>query len=79
MKSTRGTDAVGRWGGEEFMIVLYGQNINTAVEVAERIRMRLSNNDMEDLPKEVTVSLGVTEVRKNDSLKEIYKRVTGTL
>ncbi|MEO8287184.1 MAG: diguanylate cyclase [Chloroflexota bacterium] len=45
----KGTDAVGRWGGEEFGIALPGVNRTTARIVAERIRQTVAHNIMKDL------------------------------
>ncbi|RMH00880.1 MAG: diguanylate cyclase, partial [Planctomycetota bacterium] len=41
--SVRGGDYVGRWGGEEFLVVLPGADIIQAAEVAERCRTRLES------------------------------------
>jgi diguanylate cyclase (GGDEF)-like protein len=41
--STKAGDTVGRWGGEEFAVVLPGATPDDAVRVAERIRDRLAN------------------------------------
>jgi diguanylate cyclase (GGDEF)-like protein len=45
----KSTDVVGRWGGEEFGIVLPGVNRATARVVAERIRQTVANNVMKDM------------------------------
>ncbi len=38
----RQTDAIGRYGGEEFLIVLQGASTTDALAIAERIRMRIA-------------------------------------
>jgi two-component system cell cycle response regulator len=45
----KGTDVVGRWGGEEFGIVLPDVNRANARMVAERIRQTVANNTMMDM------------------------------
>lgn len=60
----RETDLVGRFGGEEFIIVLPHTTNDKAVLVAERIRLAMHDTDKRtrsDAVK-VTLSLGVTEV-----------------
>ncbi len=39
--NVKATDAVGRWGGEEFAIALPGANVNDALLIAERIQRSL--------------------------------------
>jgi diguanylate cyclase (GGDEF)-like protein len=60
--SVRPTDAVGRYGGEEFLIVLPGASVESAARTAERIRSHVGAAAVgfggKDIP--VTVSLGVT-------------------
>jgi diguanylate cyclase (GGDEF)-like protein len=56
-------DAVGRYGGEEFMLVLPGCADKCAAGIAERVRRRIGDKPM-DTPEgmvPVTVSLGVAE------------------
>jgi diguanylate cyclase (GGDEF)-like protein len=59
--SVRPYDAVGRYGGEEFLIVLPGSDGLGALTVAERIRERFANRPVLTSagPVPVTLSLGV--------------------
>lgn len=54
---TRSNDYIIRWGGEEFVVIMPNCPINEAVNVAERIRQKVSVTDNGVCP--VTVSLGV--------------------
>ena len=63
-KNTRKDDLVGRYGGEEFCLVLPGMPLDNAVKLAERIRLRVkdeSNQRYENGPR-VTASLGVASM-----------------
>lgn len=57
--------AAGRWGGEEFMLVLPGVNAAGAAETAEELRSRIEALHFEDAGQ-VTMSFGVTELRDED-------------
>ncbi len=65
----RGTDMMGRLGGEEFGVLLPTANVGTATRVASRILEGVESTDLSDIiPEEtITVSIGVCEVR-NDHL-----------
>jgi two-component system, cell cycle response regulator len=58
----RSYDSVGRYGGEEFVIVLPGCDALTAAGVAERLRHGISASPIETSAEalRITVSLGVT-------------------
>ena len=62
-RSVRATDVVGRFGGEEFIIVLPHTTAADAAVVAERIRGALNDNGIlwQGLELDVTLSLGVAE------------------
>ena len=65
--NTRQGDLVGRYGGEEFSVVLPGQTIEVAITVAERIRLRMkdeSGKRFEGGPR-VTASIGVASIFDN--------------
>lgn len=58
MKTTiRHSDIPARWGGEELAVYLPGLGIQQAMQVAERIRIRVS----EETDPRVTVSCGISE------------------
>jgi diguanylate cyclase (GGDEF)-like protein/PAS domain S-box-containing protein len=65
--NTRKEDLVGRYGGEEFCLVLPGMSIDETLKVAERIRLRIKDETSkryEDGPR-VTASLGVASIQDN--------------
>lgn len=68
----------GRWGGEEFMILLPGADELSATAAAERLRTRFMEADIEGIARH-TISLGITQVRDNDDLDSLYLRVDEAL
>jgi len=57
----RNSNGLGRFGGEEFLLVLPGENAEASKLVAERIRQAISelNIDAEQQPVRVTASFGI--------------------
>ena len=55
----RESDALGRWGGEEFIAVLPATGAAGAAEVAERMRAGIANTIFKDIGEGTTISLGV--------------------
>src|SRR5688572_7031450 len=60
----RDTDALGRWGGEEFIAVLTDTDTRAAAEVAERMRIAVYATEFGRPAEGVTISLGVSTVHK---------------
>jgi diguanylate cyclase (GGDEF)-like protein len=58
----RSTDFVGRLGGEEFAVVLYGASRENSLSIAERVRSTFADNAgvIEDEHVRATVSIGLT-------------------
>jgi diguanylate cyclase (GGDEF)-like protein len=72
----RSSDIVGRYGGEEFLIIFDGATLHVARDLAERIRIRvLADPFIEDSMKLfVTVSLGVAEARPGEDAESLIRR-----
>lgn len=72
-ENIRAEDIVGRWGGEEFMIIANGVTFQEAAEFAERLRKLVEESYF--LHGEiVTASFGVTEYKLKERLQELLKR-----
>lgn len=69
----RVTDGLYRIGGEEFVVVIDGQGIETAARLAEELRERIEASDI--VPGiSVTVSIGVAEIRAHESYERWLQR-----
>ncbi|MDE6592123.1 MAG: diguanylate cyclase, partial [Oscillospiraceae bacterium] len=68
----------GRWGGEEFMLLLPNTNLLAAVDVAENIRRTFEEIEYPDIPSQ-TVSVGVTQARLDDTIDSLCTRVDSSL
>ncbi|MBJ2217664.1 MULTISPECIES: diguanylate cyclase domain-containing protein [Pseudomonas] len=74
----RTTDLLARWGGDEFMVVLPASNLDTAKELAERIRRAIRQSPIvNDL--NVTLSLGIVERRAGESPAALVARADRAL
>ncbi|MFZ5944733.1 MAG: GGDEF domain-containing protein [Bacillota bacterium] len=72
-KNIRKSDIFARIGGEEFALILSQTNQDSSVIFAEKIRKTVANNIFSRVGH-LTISLGVTQFRKNDTIDAIYKR-----
>ena len=64
--SLRKTDYAGRWGGEEFIVILPEIDKENAVKVAEKIKNLTANYFEEIYGKKITISIGLTEFKQLD-------------
>lgn len=79
--SLRGFDVVGRYGGEEFLLILHKANLDTARIVAERIRSRIAATPI-DLPEallDVTISMGVAMAKPDEDVNSMVERADKAL
>jgi len=64
----RTNDYLGRYGGEEFLIILPETQIDGAIRFAERVRLAVAETSLDRNGERMTLSIGVTEWRNdNDS------------
>ncbi|MGA2226642.1 MAG: diguanylate cyclase [Syntrophobacteraceae bacterium] len=74
----RETDFIARWGGDEFVLIFPGTDLESAGAVAERLRKLIQNTRFVYHKQEIslTVSCGVTEIAESDQNQEtIFNRV----
>lgn len=66
-KVFRDTDVIGRWGGEEFLILLPKTCIKDAYEITQRVREQIAQKVFEHVGTK-TASFGITKIYENDTL-----------
>jgi diguanylate cyclase (GGDEF)-like protein len=71
-QSTRGIDYAGRYGGEEFLVMLPETGLDVAREVAERIRIGVAEETFGNNGKkvEITLSIGAAEFPEHGDTTE---------
>jgi diguanylate cyclase (GGDEF)-like protein len=72
----RGSDAVARFGGEEFAVVFSGAKSAAVVARAEKMRSAISQTDVliDGRALRITASMGLTEILENDDPEKLIKR-----
>lgn len=74
----RMTDSLYRIGGEEFVIVIEGQNLERASRLAEQLRTLVEANEL--IPNRgVTISLGVAELQNGENADDWLGRADAAL
>lgn len=73
-KNIRVGDMVGRWGGEEFVIFLYGGDLSSSALLAERLRSSIEENIILPDGNAVTVSIGVAPGGPDVALQETISK-----
>ncbi len=76
--SIREIDTFGRWGGEEFLIVLPEVQLPSALVAAERLRKKIESHIFETVEK-ITCSFGVTEYDIEETPNKLIRRVDTAL
>ena len=73
----RETDSMGRWGGEEFLVILHDVDIDSLLKIAEKLLNLVRNSNL-TLPDKgtlsATISIGGTLVRENDTIVSVVDR-----
>jgi len=77
----RDQDKLFRFGGEEFLLVLHGTSENKCQSISERILELTRSNKLlyKDKQIQITISLGLTAFRENDTPESIITRADKAL
>ena len=79
-ETLRESDVAGRWGGEEFLLLLPGADEEGAAQLAERVRLGLSERSIPGAPGlRVTASFGVAEYRPESDAAQLVAAADGAL
>lgn len=75
----RSTDLPVRYGGDEFLVVIYNIGLDECVKVAERIRKRCEEELILPDGQNITASIGVIEIDENEEFESNLKRLDDQL
>lgn len=79
IRSLRGNDIVGRWGGEEFVVLLPTANLDEAYKLAIKIQHNIKALQFEKDIGELTISVGVAPCLGGEELESIVARADKAL
>ncbi len=77
-ENIREVDIFGRWGGEEFLIICPETGLDSAIDLAQRLRATIEKNIFID-GETLTASFGVAAYFEGDNIKNIIKRADDSL
>lgn len=80
-KSVRVTDFIARFGGEEFVIIMPNSNLKQITAPLEKIRktIRAIPFKFKNKNLRITISIGASQFRTNDSIVEVFDRADAAL
>ncbi|MBV7275705.1 diguanylate cyclase [Clostridium sp. PL3] len=70
---------VGRFGGEEFLILLPNTQLKVGYEICDKIRYKISKYKFECNKLSITISVGITELKYDDNINSLIKRADDCL
>lgn len=77
-QNIRKTDHIGRWGGEEFIIIYPKTNKKDGFALAQKIRTSIESYEFVNAGKQ-TASFGITSLNQNDTFETMLKRADDAL
>ena len=77
----RRSDALGRYGGDEFLVLLPGHDAESALRIAERMRVSVSCRQlsMADASVAASLSIGVAQLMPGESMSSLFERADTAL
>lgn len=77
--NVRSSDLVGRWGGEEFLVVCPNTNAAEALKLAEKLRQQIEEHTFSEI-EHLTTSIGVANYHDTDeNITDFMRRVDQAL
>ena len=77
---TRNTDGLGRWGGEEFILVCPGTSLAKAADLAEKLRRKiLETNFIPEDPLAISASFGVAASNAHQTFEDAFRQADQAL
>jgi diguanylate cyclase (GGDEF)-like protein/PAS domain S-box-containing protein len=75
-KNIRSIDQVGRWGGEEFIVILRNANLESLRMIAEKLRLLVEKSVFWEKGEAISVTLsgGATLARAEDTVQALVER-----
>lgn len=77
-ENIRTVDVVGRWGGEEFMVLMPESDMQAARNASEKLRLAIAGHHFNKVGN-LTVSFGATALEPQDDINSLLKRVDNAL
>ena len=77
-ENIRKIDKLGRWGGEEFIIIMHASQREKVSQKAEELRQSIEKNCVKG-EYNITVSIGVTSYDEDDTRSTLFARVDDAL
>jgi diguanylate cyclase len=83
-ENVKGRDTAARYGGEEFVVILRQTPLDGAAKLAEQIRANVENKKLVkkstgDILGTITISIGVAQLRENDTPELFLQRADRSL
>jgi len=80
LRGTRSGDKLGRWGGEEFILVCPGTEADMAQALAEKLRTLILNTRFQaGQPWSTSASFGVTQIAPDEPFRDAFRRADEAL
>lgn len=73
-ENSRKTDQLGRYGGEEFMLLLPHTTLTQGQQIAHKLRERVDERRFSHLQLAITISIGVATLSRQSASEEVVKQ-----
>jgi diguanylate cyclase (GGDEF)-like protein/PAS domain S-box-containing protein len=78
-ENLRKTDFAGRYGGDEFLVILPRTTINEAKSITERILNVVSQININDIKEKISLSIGIVKQLNEEEVSEVIERADKTM